>query len=320
MGREPSVIALPDGIETPERQLRVLLKHVVPHGSGNSARKRSVIRSLARSGRHAEPRTVERVVSLWAMRPPSSNAASWHAVEFACGVIPMDAAIALGTAMATVALSDRMATPSPITCMTALCPTFRPRGADHRDDLGSEFRYRGGPIPPLKALDQASQVIYIGAFSMTLLQSLRVGYMIMPRALAERCRRLIQVRYGRCRSSPNRSLPRLSRPTHPIRVSRITPKSPSSLAGARACEDRLGKRLGGTRGLAAGMGDVEHVLERHALGGEQPQATVAYPFVGVVVGQEADIGAGGSNSSVPSMCGVAAAQWKFTPQIVSVSM
>ncbi|MGO4658100.1 PLP-dependent aminotransferase family protein [Ensifer sp. 2YAB10] len=63
------------------------------------------------------------------------------------------------------------------------------------DDLGSEFRYRGGPIPPLKALDQAGQVIYIGAFSMTLLQSLRVGYMIMPRALAEKCRRLIQVRY-----------------------------------------------------------------------------------------------------------------------------
>ncbi len=63
------------------------------------------------------------------------------------------------------------------------------------DDLGSEFRYRGGPIPPLKALDQAGQVIYVGAFSMTLLQSLRVGYMIMPRALAEKCRRLIQVRY-----------------------------------------------------------------------------------------------------------------------------
>ncbi|MGR6431727.1 MocR-like pyridoxine biosynthesis transcription factor PdxR [Rhizobium sp. PAMB 3174] len=63
------------------------------------------------------------------------------------------------------------------------------------DDLGSEFRYRGGPIPPLKALDQAGQVIYVGAFSMTLLQSLRVGYMIMPRPLAEKCRRLIQVRY-----------------------------------------------------------------------------------------------------------------------------
>jgi GntR family transcriptional regulator/MocR family aminotransferase len=63
------------------------------------------------------------------------------------------------------------------------------------DDLGSEFRYQGGPIPPLKALDHAGQVIYVGAFSMSLLQSLRVGYMIMPRPLAEKCRRLIQVRY-----------------------------------------------------------------------------------------------------------------------------
>lgn len=63
------------------------------------------------------------------------------------------------------------------------------------DDLGSEFRYQGGPIQPLKALDQAGQVIYVGAFSMSLLQSLRVGYMIMPRALAAKCRRLIQVRY-----------------------------------------------------------------------------------------------------------------------------
>lgn len=70
------------------------------------------------------------------------------------------------------------------------------------DDLGSEFRYRGGPIPPLKALDQAGQVIYVGAFSMTLMASLRVGYMIMPRPLAEKCRQLIQVRY--------RALPRLT--------------------------------------------------------------------------------------------------------------
>lgn len=63
------------------------------------------------------------------------------------------------------------------------------------DDLGSEFRYQGGPIPPLKALDQAGNVIYVGAFSMTLLTSLRVGYMIMPRVFAEKCRQLIQVRY-----------------------------------------------------------------------------------------------------------------------------
>lgn len=63
------------------------------------------------------------------------------------------------------------------------------------DDLGSEFRYEGRPIPPLKAMDRSNQVIYVGAFSMSLLQTLRIGYMIMPRKLATLCRRLIQVRY-----------------------------------------------------------------------------------------------------------------------------
>jgi GntR family transcriptional regulator/MocR family aminotransferase len=63
------------------------------------------------------------------------------------------------------------------------------------DDLGSEFRYQGRPIPPLKALDHSDQVIYVGAFSMILLQTLRLGYMIMPKSLARKCRQLIQVRY-----------------------------------------------------------------------------------------------------------------------------
>lgn len=63
------------------------------------------------------------------------------------------------------------------------------------DDLGSEFRYQGRPIPPLKAMDKNNQVIYIGAFSMSLLQTLRIGFMIMPKELAAHCRRLIRVRY-----------------------------------------------------------------------------------------------------------------------------
>ena len=63
------------------------------------------------------------------------------------------------------------------------------------DDLGSEFRYQGRPIPPLKAMDQTGSVIYVGSFSMSLLQTLRVGFMVMPKQLAAHCRKLIQVRY-----------------------------------------------------------------------------------------------------------------------------
>lgn len=63
------------------------------------------------------------------------------------------------------------------------------------DDLGSEFRYEGRPIPPLKAMDRQDQVIYVGAFSMSLLQTMRVGYLIMPKELATHCRRLLQVQF-----------------------------------------------------------------------------------------------------------------------------
>lgn len=63
------------------------------------------------------------------------------------------------------------------------------------DDLGSEFRYEGSPIPPLKAMDTEGRVIYIGSFGMSLLQTLRIGYMIMPKKLATICRRMIQVQF-----------------------------------------------------------------------------------------------------------------------------
>ncbi|WP_449086082.1 MocR-like pyridoxine biosynthesis transcription factor PdxR [Rhizobium sp. A37_96] len=73
------------------------------------------------------------------------------------------------------------------------------------DDYASDFRYRGSPVPPLKALDQTGQVVHVGAFTSTLLLSLRAGYMILPKALANKCRELIQIRY--------RALPQLTEQT-----------------------------------------------------------------------------------------------------------
>lgn len=52
------------------------------------------------------------------------------------------------------------------------------------DDYDSEFRFAGRPIPAMQGLESDSPVIYIGTFSKTLFPGLRVGYMVLPRALA----------------------------------------------------------------------------------------------------------------------------------------
>jgi GntR family transcriptional regulator/MocR family aminotransferase len=50
------------------------------------------------------------------------------------------------------------------------------------DDYDSEFRHRGHPLEPLKALDQEGRVVYIGTFSKTMRTGLRIGYIVLPSA------------------------------------------------------------------------------------------------------------------------------------------
>ncbi|MGO4330810.1 PLP-dependent aminotransferase family protein [Cupriavidus sp. 2TAF22] len=52
------------------------------------------------------------------------------------------------------------------------------------DDYDSEFRFSGQPIPSLQGMEPDAPVIYIGTFSKTLFPGLRMGYMVLPRALA----------------------------------------------------------------------------------------------------------------------------------------
>ncbi|WP_454742419.1 MocR-like pyridoxine biosynthesis transcription factor PdxR [Cupriavidus necator] len=53
------------------------------------------------------------------------------------------------------------------------------------DDYDSEFRFSGQPIPSLQGMQTDAPVIYIGTFSKTLFPGLRMGYMVLPRALAD---------------------------------------------------------------------------------------------------------------------------------------
>ena len=53
------------------------------------------------------------------------------------------------------------------------------------DDHDSEFRYKGLPIPPMKAADSQDKVIYLGTFSRTIAPAIRIGFMILPEGLLE---------------------------------------------------------------------------------------------------------------------------------------
>jgi GntR family transcriptional regulator/MocR family aminotransferase len=57
------------------------------------------------------------------------------------------------------------------------------------DDYDSEFRYNGTPVSSLQELEP-ERVIYVGTLSKILSPALRLGYIVLPPALIERCRQL----------------------------------------------------------------------------------------------------------------------------------
>jgi len=53
------------------------------------------------------------------------------------------------------------------------------------DDYDSEFRYSGTALPAVQSLDESGRVIYLGTFSKSLLPAFRLGYLVVPKALAK---------------------------------------------------------------------------------------------------------------------------------------
>ncbi|MBN9437306.1 PLP-dependent aminotransferase family protein [Bosea sp. (in: a-proteobacteria)] len=52
------------------------------------------------------------------------------------------------------------------------------------DDYDSEYRYDIAPVPPLHALAEGNEIIYLGTVSKALSPTIRLGYLVLPPALA----------------------------------------------------------------------------------------------------------------------------------------
>jgi GntR family transcriptional regulator / MocR family aminotransferase len=53
------------------------------------------------------------------------------------------------------------------------------------DDYDGEYRYSGAPLAPLAALDRSGGCIYVGTFGKVAFPALRLGYLVLPKALIE---------------------------------------------------------------------------------------------------------------------------------------
>lgn len=61
----------------------------------------------------------------------------------------------------------------------------RNNGLIIEDDYDGEYRYSGTPLAPLAALDCQGRVLYVGTFCKIAFPALRLGYLVLPPALAE---------------------------------------------------------------------------------------------------------------------------------------
>jgi GntR family transcriptional regulator / MocR family aminotransferase len=77
------------------------------------------------------------------------------------------------------------------------------------DDYDGEFRYDSQPLSPLKQLDGAGRVIYIGSMSKVLSPALRLGYAVLPPGLMPRYASLKELSTGGCPARTQKTLARL---------------------------------------------------------------------------------------------------------------
>ncbi|HEY0064472.1 MAG TPA: PLP-dependent aminotransferase family protein [Telluria sp.] len=122
------------------------------------------------------------------------------------------------------------------------------------DDYDSEFRHDGPPLPAMQGLEADSPVVYLGTFSKTMFPSLRIGFILVPRALTEPVRALLARSSHAGRNAEQLALARFLHDgqfaLHLRRMRRLYRQRRDALVAA--LERHLGE-LGSVHGGSAGM-------------------------------------------------------------------
>jgi GntR family transcriptional regulator/MocR family aminotransferase len=158
------------------------------------------------------------------------------------------------------------------------------------DDYDSEFRHDGPPLASMQGLAADAPVLYLGTFSKTMFPALRVGFMVVPAALAPAFSALLAASVPRGRTAEQRALAEFLRgghfALHLRRMRRLYRQRRDALVSA--LEQHLGTVAtvhGGSAGMhlalqlndaglddaaiaaeALAQGIVAHALSTHATG------------------------------------------------------
>jgi GntR family transcriptional regulator/MocR family aminotransferase len=82
------------------------------------------------------------------------------------------------------------------------------------DDYDSEFRHDGPPLSAMQGLAPDAPVLYLGTFSKTMFPALRIGFMVVPAALAPPLRALLAAAAPQGRTAEQRALAEFLRGGH----------------------------------------------------------------------------------------------------------
>jgi GntR family transcriptional regulator/MocR family aminotransferase len=122
------------------------------------------------------------------------------------------------------------------------------------DDYDSEFRHQGAPLSAVQGLAEDAPVIYLGTFSKVMFPALRIGFMVVPPALAPVLRRTAGALMLRGRVAEQLALADFIEAGHFTRHLR---RMRRLYAERRAAlQDALERHLGGVLTVSGGAGGM----------------------------------------------------------------